>query len=87
MDIKNVNIIRSQLSQTVSHRDVHTLRARPREIALHGFLLAIVRTISSAKFSRDNHLVARPSLLHPFPNQFLRLLGIIRVGRVDEVPT
>lgn len=54
-------------------------------MALKWLFLAIVSPIPSRVLRRDDHLIPVPTLLHPFANEPLRVFGIIRVGRIDEI--
>lgn len=87
MDIKDIDVVCPQLLQAVSDGDMHALRRISCKVGLKRLLLAVVCTISGSVLCGNDHLISVSSLLHPFPNQALGVLGIVCVGRVNKVAT
>lgn len=85
MNVKNINIVRPQLLQTVSHGDMHALRRIACKITLQRLILPVVPPVSSRVLRRHDHLIPIPAFLHPLADKALRVLRIIHVGGVDEV--
>ena len=85
MNIENVNIVRPQLPQALPDGDVHAFRRVSCVVALHEQMLSIIKLISSRVLDGDNHLVPDVALLHPFLNEKLRFLIMVRVGGVDGI--
>lgn len=85
VNVEDIDVICSQLPQAIAHRHVHALSRGSGEVALHGLVFSVICAVPSTVFCCDDHLVSDTSGIHPFPNQLLRFLGVVRVGSVDEV--
>lgn len=85
MYIKNINIVGLQFLQTVPYGNIHALCRIPCVVALHRQSIPVVKLVSRRILCCDDHLISHVALGHPYSDYFLTILGIVRIGSVDEV--
>ena len=84
--IQDIDIVRLQLVQRVSDRDMERFAAVAGGIAMDDIVVTFVAAEASGVFGSDDHFVTDARVfMQPFANPHFGLLGLVVVGGIDEV--